>query len=85
MAALDGNLPLLMERGTGYLVSASDDLRDARAPGELIRHLRHLQPSEFSRFDIGAMAGNAFGQLGEALWVAGEQVGIVERLLIGGD
>src|SRR3546814_19799682 len=37
------------------------------------------------RSDRGAVAGDASGQVGKALWIAGKEVGVVQHPFVGGD
>ena len=59
--------------------------RPARLAGQRLSQFSHFQPAQLGRLDIGAVAGDALGQLGEPLRISGEEVGIVQRLLVGGN
>lgn len=56
-----------------------------RLSGQRVRHFGDLEPTQLGRFDVRAMAGDALGELGKAIGIAGIKVGIVERGLIGGN
>ena len=62
--------------------SCSDGLRGTRPPGELLSQLSDLQPPKFGSLDIGAMTSDALGECSEALWIAGKEVGVVQRFLV---
>lgn len=80
---LSGNCPIFQKGRTR--ATGADDLGGARRPGQLLGHFRHLQPAQFRRFDLGAVACDALGQFRETPGIAGEQVGVVQRLLVGRD
>ena len=52
---------------------------------EALRQFRHLEPAQLGGFDVAAVASDALGELGEVPRVAGEEVGIVQCPLVGGD
>ena len=59
--------------------SADQRLSEGRAALELLGHFGDLEPAHFGRFDVGAVARDALGELGEALRVARVEVGVGER------
>ena len=48
-------------------------------------HFRDLEPTHFRGFDVGAVTGDAFGELGEAVWIARVEVRIGKRRFIDRD
>src|SRR6185369_1364212 len=50
-----------------------------------VRHLRHLQPAELGRFDLGAVASDALGQSREPGWVARVKISVVQSGFVGRD
>ena len=52
---------------------------------ERLGHFGDFEPAQFGRFDLGAVARDPFGELGEADGIARIEVGVRERPFVGGD